>query len=317
MGDRTLAPVPFLIAGIVNITPDSFSDGGLHAKPEEAVSHARRLVEDGAHIIDLGAESTRPGAVEIGSIEEIRRLVPVLQETVRFRDTVMEKARQDSGPHCNNNPAQPTGSGTRAKDAQARDADNTTHRQSSFVVSVDTFRAHTAAMALSMGADIINDVSGGIFEPEMVEVIASYKPGYVLGHSPERPAVMQKAPHYENVVEELLRYFTKRMNILVKAGVPESRICLDPCIGFGKTVEHSLQIMASVDRFRVLGRPLFFGISRKAFISSITGYSREDRDMHTQVVTAYLARHGVRIHRVHNVRAAVATLTLSAMLESA
>lgn len=288
MGDKALAPVPFFVAGIMNLTPDSFSDGGKYEELNAAMLHVRQMVCDGAHIIDLGAESTRPGAEDIGAAKEMRRLIPVLEKTLLFRDALVGSEADGGAP-----PDYPP-----------------------FAVSIDTFRAETAALALSMGVDIINDVSGGTFEPEMAEVLADYKPGYVLGHSPSRPADMQVNPRYNNVVEDLLQYFDERMSALVKAGLPESRICLDPCIGFGKTVEHSLAIMASTERFASLGRPLYYGISRKSFLGCVTGYPKEDRDMHTQVAISFLARQGVHIHRVHDVRAAVATLRLVSKLYS-
>lgn len=272
LGGGRLAPAPFFIAGIVNVTPDSFSDGGRFLAPESALAHARRQLEEGAHILDLGAESTRPGAEDIGPDEEIKRLDGVLPALLALRDAAgVEKP---------------------------------------FVVSIDTYRAKTTTWCLERGVDIINDVSGAVFEPEIIDALVQFKPGYVLGHSPERPAEMQKNPYYDNVVEELLRYFDERINTLVKAGLPEECIAVDPCIGFGKTVEHCLEIMAAAERFAIFGRPLFFGISRKSFIGAVAGYPVEERDMHTQVATALLAEKGVHIHRVHNVGAAKGTLAL-------
>jgi dihydropteroate synthase len=271
-GGRLLTPAPFIIAGIVNTTPDSFSDGGKFFTLEDAVNRVRDIVAQGAHMVDLGAESTRPGAEDIGHAEEWRRLEPVLAQSLHLRDS--------KPGHC------------------------------PFVVSIDTFRAETAVKALTMGADIINDVSGGSFDPGMDEALAAYKPGYVLGHSPARPDQMQQNPHYAHVVDELLRWFSTRMNALVKAGLPEECICLDPCIGFGKTLEHTLDIMAAIPRFLALGRPLYFGISRKSFIGAITGQSAQERDTSTQVATALLAQAGVHVHRVHQVADTVATLKL-------
>jgi len=278
-GGRQLTPAPFLIAGIVNITPDSFSDGGEYFTPESAARQARDLVAQGAHIVDLGAESTRPGAKDIGPDEEWRRLEPVLTQLLRLRDSSLFAG--------NAAPA--------------------------FAVSIDSFRAETVTKALAMGADIINDVSGGSFDPApgvLDEMLAAYKPGYVLGHSPARPDRMQQNPHYDHVVDNLLRWFSARMNALVKAGLPEECICLDPCIGFGKTLEHTLDIIAGIPRFLALGRPLYFGISRKSFIGAITGQSTEKRDTSTQVVTALLAQAGVHVHRVHRAADTVATLKL-------
>jgi dihydropteroate synthase len=292
-GDGRLAPVPFLIAGIVNVTPDSFSDGGRCLDPEPAMERVRQLAEEGAHILDLGAESTRPGAEDIGPDEEMRRLLPVLTRTMALRE----------------NPAEgfPPAVSFLAPDGRGQAVP--------FLVSIDTFRAETAASALELGADIINDVSGCTFEPALLDVLVQYAPAYVLGHSPARPADMQGKARYEDVLEDLVRYFDERLETLIRAGLPESRVCLDPCIGFGKTLEHSLRILNGIDRLAVFGRPLFFGISRKSFLGEITGYETGERDMHTQVATASLARKGVAVHRVHDARAARATLALAGLLD--
>ena len=298
-GGRHVRPAPFLVAGIVNITPDSFSDGGAWFAPEAALERVRQVADEGAAIVDLGAESTRPGAADIGQDEEWRRLKPVLEGTLGVRAAIApaEKRPKEEGPP--------------------------------FAVSIDTFRAGTAALALAFGrdnpdagADIINDVSGGAFDPAMAEVLAEFKPGYVLGHSPDRPAIMQRCPRYTNVVDELLQWFDSRMAALIKAGLPEECICLDPCIGFGKTLEHNLAICAAAPRFARLGRPLWFGVSRKSFLVSLlqeAGHAppRErsrpgmrKRDMATQAAVALLARSGVAVHRVHQVADTVATLAV-------
>ena len=296
-GGRHVAPAPFLVAGIVNVTPDSFSDGGAFFAPGATLERVRQVVSEGADIVDLGAESTRPGAEDIGQAEEWRRLRPALEGALALRASV-------------------------AASVSARPP---------FAVSIDTFRAGTAALALSpgrlnpeAGADIINDVSGGAFDPAMADVLAEFKPGYVLGHSPERPAVMQRSPRYDDVVDELLHWFSSRMTALVKAGLPEECICLDPCIGFGKNLEHNLAICAAVPRFARLGRPLYFGVSRKSFLASLLGEFRRsgvpspegyspdmrERDAATQAAVALLARSGVAVHRVHQVADTLATLAV-------
>jgi dihydropteroate synthase len=268
-------PASFLVAGIVNITPDSFSDGGQCAEPAAALDRVRRHVREGAHIVDLGAESTRPGASGIGHDKEWRRLEPVLREIARLRESPAAESSV-----------------------------------SSFVVSVDTFRAATARTACAVGADIINDISGTAFEPAMAEVLAEYKPGYVLGHCPAPPATMQQSLCRHNVVEVLLRHFTERMNLLAKSGLPEDRICLDPCIGFGKSAEDAAAVFRGIPRLLELGRPLYFGVSRKSFLGVACGVDLRERGALTQAAVALLAEHGVAVHRVHEVAATRATLRL-------
>ncbi len=271
-GGRRFTPAPFLVAGIVNCTPDSFSDGGLYASPEAAFARAVQVVEEGADMVDLGAESTRPGATDIGAAEEMRRLLPVLEKVADFRRT-----RGEGGW---------------------------------FAISVDTFRAATAQAALERGADIINDISGGTFDSGMVEVVARGRPGYVLGHCPAKPAIMQREPRYKDVVEDIFLYFEERLRLFERAGLPQTYICCDPCLGFGKTLAHNITLAARASRFTVLGRPLYYGVSRKSFLGGATGASLEGRDTLTQVTVALLAQKGVGIHRVHQVAATRATLRL-------
>lgn len=198
-GGRVLNPAPFCLIGIVNVTPDSFSDGGKYIDPCNAVAHGLRLLDEGAGMLDLGAESTRPFAEPVPEGEEIARLMPVV---ARLRE-------------------------------QRPDA----------VLSVDTLKAGTARAALEGGADIINDVSACVADPALLDVLAEYKPGYVLMHSQGSPREMQVNPRYGNVVEEILAFFEEHLARLVKAGLPEDRIVLDPGIGFGKNKDHTVAIL--------------------------------------------------------------------------
>ena len=265
----------FHIAGIVNITPDSFSDGGQFFQTDEAVNHALELVKDGADSIDFGAESTRAGAVPLTSEEEQERLIPVLEK--------FASALKSGGLET--------------------------------IVAIDTYHAATAQIVLEKKlATVINDVSGGTLDPDMLHVVAHYGAGYVVGHCPYPPAVMQKYTQYDDVIEALLRYFEERLIVLERAGVSENTLVLDPCIGFAKTAEQSLELIRHAGRFSQFGLPLYYGISRKSFLRGYATASIIDRDMATQVVTAFLAQQGVGIHRVHNVAAAKRTLQLSATL---
>ncbi len=257
-GGRELIPTPFLIVGILNVTPDSFFDGGRYHRPDRAISHAKDMVAQGAHIIDIGGESTRPFSERVREEEEKRRVIPVI------------RAVADEVPEV--------------------------------VISVDTYKGAVAREALEAGALIVNDVSGCRFDPSLLEVIAEYRPGYVLMHSLGRPEEMQKDPRYDNVVDEILYFFEERMKVLVDAGLDEENIVLDPGIGFGKLLEHNLQILREIDRFYELGRPIFMGLSNKSLWEKLLGLKVGEREYATQVATAILAMRGVLIHRVHNVK---------------
>ena len=266
-GGRVLGPAPFLVVGIVNVTPDSFSDGGVNFDPALAAAHALRLLADGAAIVDLGGESTRPFADPVTEAEELRRVLPVVEEII--------KGLPDA------------------------------------VVSVDTYKARVAERALAAGAAIVNDVSAFSFEPELLDVLAQHKPGYVLMHSLGRPKTMQVEPTYTDVLAEIANFFESGMARLVKAGLPEDRIVLDPGIGFGKTLEHNLTILRGLESFASLGRPLFMGLSNKSFLGKLLGLDVIDRGPATQVATAMSYLHGALIHRVHDAAGALRALTLA------
>ncbi len=283
-GGRGFGSTPFLVAGIVNLTPDSFSDGGSYLQAEAALVQAEQLARDGARMLDFGAESTRPGADFISPEEELDRLAPVLRGVMALRESWASPDPFVAGE----------------KEVP--------------LVSIDTWRASSAAFALEQGAEIINDISGAGFDPAMPEVLGHYRPGYVLMHCPAAPKIMQQAPRYDNVVEDVLAYFEERMALVVKAGLPEERIILDPGIGFGKNFEHNLELMRAPARLASLGRPLYYGISRKGFFGKLLGIPLASRDGPTHLASALLAREGVYAHRVHDVAGAVAALTLGLAL---
>lgn len=274
-GDRGFGFSPFLVAGIVNVTPDSFSDGGQYETAGEAMAHCRSLLKDGCNIVDLGGESSRPGSAPVSAEMELARLMPVVAGSVAMRDA-----------------------------APGRD----------FRVAVDTWRASTAMAVLEAGVDIINDISGSSFDPAMVSVLAQYKPGYVLMHTPAPPKTMTKHTGYESVVDSVLAFFERTMAMLTEAGLPEDRIILDPGIGFGKTAKQNMELLRNTERLHTLGRPLYIGVSRKSMFGDILGVPLECRDAITQVTTALLAERGVYVHRVHDVAGAVAALKLTEIL---
>lgn len=254
---RIMGPAPFFVVGIVNVTLDSFYDGGICPTPAQAVEHGRTLAEQGALILDIGGESTRPFAEPVTVAEELERTVPVVRELAVLM------------PHV--------------------------------ALSVDTTKAAVATACLEAGASIINDVSAGALDPELVDVVCQYAPGYVLMHSQGTPGTMQIAPHYDNVLDELCAFFEAKLEFLVRSGLPENRIVLDPGIGFGKTLAHNLEILRHITRFHAFGRPLFLGISNKSLWGQLLGRTGSERNAATLAATALLYERGVRIHRVHEV----------------
>jgi dihydropteroate synthase len=246
-----------VIMGIVNVTPDSFFDGGQFLDADGALKQALRLVHEGADIIDVGGQSTRPGSAEVSLDEEISRVVPVIREL---------RARSD------------------------------------VAVSVDTYSAQVAEAALDAGADIVNDISAFRFDAEMLALIAARGVPAVAMHIQGTPRDMQVAPHYENVVEEVCAYLAEALERAEQAGVPRERVAIDPGIGFGKTVDHNLQLLRSLDRLRELGAPLLVGASRKSFIGKILDVEAEDRLEGTLAVSTLAVASGADILRVHDAR---------------
>ncbi len=268
----SITPAPFSVMGIVNVTPDSFFDGGKYAYTENAVAHARELIAQGADILDIGGESTRPFSDPVSASEELERVLPVVEAAAAFKKSVP--------------------------------------------VSVDTRRAAVAARVLDSGAAIINDVSGCLFDPELADVVAEYKPGYVLMHSQGTPETMQVAPQYADVVAEVLEFFEERMHFLTRAGLPEENIVLDPGIGFGKDLEHNLALLRDIERFNSFGRPLLVGFSNKGLWDGLLGLEKDQRQNATQAGTAVMAAKGVAFHRVHAVDLTVQTLGVVRALTS-
>lgn len=270
-GEKEINPAKnYGVMGILNLTPDSFYDGGRHVSCEAALRQALAIRDAGADILDIGAESSRPGAQQISAREEIQRLAEVL-----------EKIRQ---------------------------------MMPEVIISVDTVHADTAAFALDSGAFIINDVSACRVDPELMDVLVERKPGYVLMHNKSDQQNMQSAPHYSDVCGEVMYFFERELGRLVAAGLPEDHIVLDPGIGFGKTLEHNLELLVHVEEFLKFGRPLLVGISMKSFFGELLGLPLAERSAATQTASALLWERGVYWHRVHDVRAAKSALGLAAAL---
>jgi dihydropteroate synthase len=242
------------LMGVVNVTPDSFSDGGQYLDPVAAIRHGEELVGDGAAILDVGGESTRPGAVEVGEAEELRRIEPVV--------------------------AGLAGSAT---------------------VSIDTSKLSVAEAALDVGASIVNDVTAFKHDPEMAGLCAERGVGVVLMHMPGNPRTMQDDPTYDDVVDDVKAFLAERVEFAVGQSVEEERIWLDPGIGFGKTLEHNLELLRRLGELRELGRPLVVGASRKSFIGKVDGSDVEDRIGGSIASSIFAAAEGADVLRVHDV----------------
>jgi dihydropteroate synthase len=254
------------VMGVVNVTPDSFSDGGVHFEAEVAIAAARRMVADGAAIVDIGGESTRPGSAGVTVDEELRRVVPVLEAVA-----------------------------------------------GEVPVSIDTAKAEVARRALELGAELVNDVTALRGDPELPGVVAAAGAYLCLMHMQGEPRTMQDDPRYDDVVTEVARFLEERLEYAVARGIPEDRICLDPGIGFGKTLEHNLELVRRLDVLTALGRPVLVGFSRKRSLGRLLG----DSEATTGPLSASLAaaveayRHGATILRVHDVREHVEALTVA------
>jgi dihydropteroate synthase len=255
-----------IVMGVVNVTPDSFSDGGEWLDPDAAIAHGRELVAQGAAILDIGGESTRPGAEPVTAAEELRRVVPVLEGLA---------------------------------DAGAR-------------LSIDTSKAAVAAAALEAGATFVNDVTALRGDPAMAALVAERGCGVCLMHMLGEPRTMQRDPRYDDVVADVKAFLAQRLELAVAAGIAEEHVWLDPGIGFGKTVDHNLELLARLDELVALGRPLVVGTSRKSFLGVITGREAGERVPATIATNVLALARGARVFRVHDVAQARDALLVAA-----
>lgn len=254
--ELSFSKIPVLM-GIVNVTPDSFSDGGKFFDPLRAVEHALRLVEQGAQVLDIGGESTRPYSTPVTADEELRRVIPVIQAL----------AEKTSVP-----------------------------------LSIDTSKFEVAREAIAAGAEIINDITAFEGDVRMLPFAAESRAGVCAMHIQGTPQTMQDDPTYADVVGEIKSYLQQRRDALVRAGIELPRICLDPGVGFGKTHQHNLTLLANCWRFHDLGCPLLVGHSRKGFIGKVLGDKDADRTAGTVGVSLALAQQGIQVLRVHEVQ---------------
>jgi dihydropteroate synthase len=254
------------VMGVVNVTPDSFSDGGVHFAPNVAAAAARRMVGEGAAIVDIGGESTRPGSEGVSAGEELRRVVPVLEQL------------------------------------------------GGVPVSIDTSKAAVARRALELGAELVNDVTALRADPALAEVVADGGVYLCLMHMKGEPRTMQRNPSYEDVVSDVAAFLEERLQFAVGAGIREELICLDPGIGFGKTVEQNFELVRRLGELVALGRPVLVGFSRKSSLGRILGDAQATTGPLSASVAAAVTAYerGATILRVHDVREHVEALTVAA-----
>ena len=297
-------PRPALVMGIVNVTPDSFSDGGKFFSPAKAVAHALELVAQGAEILDIGGESTRPGAEPVSEVEELRRVIPVIEKLAAQINS--RWGETPSSPKYN---TPPYSQGSR----DSRPTDKV-------LISIDTMKPAVARAALDAGASIVNDVAassrGRACESadEMWEIVAEFHAGYICMHAQGGPRTMQKNPAYQNVVREVGDFFRERLEKLNAAGVSSDQVVFDPGIGFGKTLEHNLQLLANLRRFTKLRRPLLLGVSRKSFIGKLLGATLNERLPASLACATLAVADGVQIIRAHDVAETVQAVRLAEAL---
>jgi dihydropteroate synthase len=259
-----------IIIGVLNVTPDSFSDGGEFFSTGKAVEHGRRMAAEGAQVIDVGGESTRPGAEPVSAEEELSRVLPVI---VELREMV------------------------------------------SALISIDTTKAAVARAALEAGASIINDVTGGRGDPEMMKLAGEKKAAFIIMHMQGTPGTMQTNPHYDDVVGEVADFFRQQYARALECGIDSMAIAFDPGIGFGKTVEHNLELLSNLSRLRIHDRPIVVGVSRKSSLGKMIGSAEmNDRLAPTIAFTALLRERGANVLRVHDVKENVAALRVTERL---
>ena len=256
--------------GIVNVTPDSFSDGGSFLDPTDAIAHGRGLADEGADVLDVGGESTRPGSDPVPAAEEVRRVLPVVRELAA----------------------------------------------AGLPVSIDTMKAEVAEAALAAGAAFVNDVTALRNDPRMAAVVADAGVPVCLMHMLGEPKTMQDAPAYDDVVGDVREFLARRADAAVAAGIDPADICVDPGIGFGKTVEHNLALLAHLDRISDLGFPVLVGVSRKRFLGALAGGAEDERGPAGLAAGLAAVRRGAWMLRVHDVAPTRQALRLQSAIEA-
>ena len=262
-----------LVVGVLNVTPDSFSDGGLFTDTTTAISHAKQLIAQGADLIDVGGESTKPGASRIENIEEQKRVIPVIEELTNL----------------------------------------------GIITSIDTMRSQTAELAVKAGAQIVNDVSGGLADGNMHKTVAGLDVPYVLMHWRGHSTVMDELANYQNVVEEVINELKIQIEKATKAGINRNKLVIDPGLGFAKNPEHNWQILKEINKLHSLDLPIYIGASRKRFLADFAfpkdSTDPKDRDLATSAISSYASLTGAWAVRVHDVAGSVAAVKVTNQLE--
>jgi dihydropteroate synthase len=271
----------FRLMGVVNVTPDSFSDGGLFLDPGAAIAHGLELVEEGAEILDVGGESTRPGAEPVDAEEELRRVLPVVEGLVEAMSTHQPHAARPAISIETAEASRPPISIDTAEASRPTISIDTA-KASRPTISIDTAKASVARAALEAGATLVNDVTALRGDPEMAAVVAQSGAECCLMHMLGEPRTMQREPRYGDVVEDVKAFLEQRLAFAVGEGIAEERVLLDPGIGFGKTLEHNLQLLRRLRELAALGRPLVVGTSRKSFIGRLLGDAQSARAAATE-----------------------------------
>ncbi len=260
-----------LVMGIINVTPDSFYEASRQQERGAIIQQAAKMIEDGASILDIGGQSTRPGSEQIGAEEELKRVLPAIEAIhSRYPDIIL---------------------------------------------SIDTYYARVAREAVAAGASIVNDISAGSMDPEMIPTVAELKTAYVLMHMQGRPSNMQDAPHYENVTRQVLDFLITKTRELKKAGIRD--VIIDPGFGFGKTIEHNFELLRNLSLFRMLHCPILLGISRKSTIYKTLGVTSSEALNGTTVLNTAGLLAGASLLRVHDVKEAVEAVKLVSALQAA
>jgi dihydropteroate synthase len=263
-----------LVVGVLNVTPDSFSDGGLFNNAKEAIEHAQELIAQGADLIDVGGESTRPGATRIETLEEQKRVIPVIEELTNL----------------------------------------------GIITSIDTMRSQTAQAAAKAGAQIVNDVSGGLADENMHKTVATLDLPYVLMHWRGHSNVMDDMAKYSNVVTEVLKEIDTQVQKAIKSGVQKNKIVIDPGLGFAKNPEHNWEILKKFEQLHSLGLPIYVGASRKRFLAEFAypqgSTDPKDRDLATSAISSYVSLNGAWAVRVHDVVGSVAAVKVTNQLRN-